>query len=151
KEESQPYLLSFTKDARERWVRFYNEWAKRQAESEGEIAASLSKLEGFAARFALLHHVVTLVHLEVDDRREVGVRSVEAGITLCRWFADEAARIYAMLAETEQERNERRLVEYIEGRGGSVTARDLQRANKKKYPTAEDADAALNGLVEAGI
>src|SRR5262249_47863921 len=36
-------------------------------------------------------------------------------------------------------------------RGGSVTARDLQRANNRKYPSASFAEIALDQLAEAGL
>ncbi len=147
----QPHVLRMNPQAKENWVAFYNAWAKEQMAVEGELAAAYSKLEAYAARFALLHHVVTCVHLEVDDRREVSPRSVEAGVTLCRWFANEARRIYMTLAETEEQRDTRRLVEFIQARGGRITVRELQRANSKKYPTREDAEAALSVLVDGGV
>src|SRR5262249_18276241 len=63
----------------------------------------------------------------------------------------EARRIYAVLAETQEERATRQLVEFIRGRGGKAAARDLCRSNARKYPTAEVAETALQGLVQAGL
>src|SRR5262249_40155162 len=97
KREKAPRVLDLSPEAKELWVAFYNSWAAEQAAVEGEVAAALSKLEGYAARFALLHHVVTLKGLDCDDAlHPVGVRSIEAGITLARWFGAEARRIYTM-------------------------------------------------------
>src|SRR5262249_34113191 len=59
--------------------------------------------------------------------------------------------IYATLSESEAERDARRLVEFIDSRGGRVTARELQRSNSRKYPTADPAERALANLVEAGM
>ena len=56
-----------------------------------------------------------------------------------------------MLAETEEQREARRLEEYIRGRGGRITIRDLQRANNRRYPSAEAAEIALAALVDAGL
>src|SRR5262249_33944134 len=70
---------------------------------------------------------------------------------LCQWFADEARRIYATLTESAEDRDARRLVEFIRSRGGRVTARDLQRSNDRKYPDRETAEAALNTLALAGV
>ena len=67
-----------------------------------------------------------------------------------RWFAHEAERVYAMLGERAEDTIERRLVEFIQARGGSITARELQHANGQKYPSAEKATAALDALVTAG-
>jgi DNA polymerase I-like protein with 3'-5' exonuclease and polymerase domains len=55
------------------------------------------------------------------------------------------------LSETEEERDTRRLVEFIRSRGGKVTARTLQRSNSRKYPAVEPAEAALEALVQADL
>jgi hypothetical protein len=146
-----PGVLRLDPAAKQLWVEWYNEWAGEQAAAEGEMAATLAKLEGGAARLALLHHVATMTHLETDDCRPVGLRSMEAGITLARWFAAEARRILAMLGESEQECTLRRLVEYIQGQGGRITVRALQKAYSRRYRTSEQAHEALDSLVQAGL
>jgi DNA polymerase I-like protein with 3'-5' exonuclease and polymerase domains len=148
--EPVPLALKLSPEAKARWVSFYNSWALEQAAAEGELAAAYSKLEAYAARFALLHHVVSCVGLGVDDHREIGPKSVEAGVRLARWFANEVRRIYATLTESNEERDTRRLVEFVQARGGRLTVKELQRSNSRKYPTAETATAALEALVTAG-
>src|SRR5262249_49649457 len=118
---------------------------------EGETAAALSKLEGMAARFALLHHLVTHAARDSDDCDPVGKDSIDAGVRLCRWFAREFERIYAILSETTEEQDTRRLVEFIRARGGRITVKELQRSTSRKYPTAALAEAALEGLVAGGL
>src|SRR5262245_38426947 len=51
----------------------------------------------------------------------------------------------------EEKRDARRLVEYIRGRGGRITARALQKSNNRKYQDADQAKAALDMLVRAGL
>ncbi|HEY1379752.1 MAG TPA: DUF3987 domain-containing protein, partial [Gemmataceae bacterium] len=151
-DEKVPHALALAPDAKAAWVAFYNAWAREQAAAEGELAAAFSKLEGYAARFALIHHVVTLTGLDcIDTEHPVGVRSVEAGVALCRWFAAEARRIYAILSESDEERDARRLVEFVRARGGRITVRGLMRANCRRYPDATTAEAALAALVDAGL
>lgn len=149
--ERGPHVLTLSPEAKQVWVAFYNEWAREQAAAEGELAAALSKLEGYTARFALLHHIVSHIYVDSDDRRSVGLKSIEAGITLTRWFANEARRIYQMLTEDDEERDTRRLVEFVRARGGRITVKQLQRSNSRKYPTAESAKAALEALVGANL
>src|SRR5262249_30943318 len=103
--EAVPQVLRLSPEGKAAWVQFYNEWADEQAAAEGEIAAALSKLEAYAARFALLHHVVTHVALETSDLRPVGPASVQTGVALSRWFAHEAQRVYSILHETEEARD----------------------------------------------
>src|SRR5262249_41954187 len=81
----------------------------------------------------------------------VGLRSVEAGIALAKWFAAETRRIYAMLSETEAEAGDRHLIEWIQSRGGRTTIKQLQRSNQRRYPSADDARAALGRLVDSGM
>jgi hypothetical protein len=146
-----PYPRNLSPAAKEAWVAFYTDFAREQAEAEGDVAAALSKLEGYAARFALIHHVVTHVGLDTHDDRDIGPCSVEAGVTLARWYAQEARRIYAALRESDVERQTRCLLDWVRSRGADgVTARDLRRSNAGRYPRSEDAEAALAALVEAG-
>jgi DNA polymerase I-like protein with 3'-5' exonuclease and polymerase domains len=149
--ERVPHVLPLSRDAKAVWVAFYNDWAGEQAAAEGEQAAAFSKLEGYAARFALLHHVVSHRAVDADDVRAVGARSVEAGIALARWFAGEARRLYTTLSESAEERETRRLVEFIRARGGQISVKELQRSNARKYPTAPAAEAALDALVEGRL
>jgi DNA polymerase I-like protein with 3'-5' exonuclease and polymerase domains len=150
--EKVPYVLALSPDAKAAWVAFYDSWAREQAAAEGELAAAFSKLEAYAARFALMHHVVTLIGLDCDDTAHpIGVKSIEAGVALCRWFATEARRIYAILSESAEERDARRLVEFVQARGGTITVRGLMRANCRRYPDADTAEAALTALVAAGL
>jgi hypothetical protein len=149
--EPVPFALRLSPEAKSAWVDFYNEWAQRQAAAEGEIAAAYSKLEAYAARFALLHHVVSRVARGEDDSDPVEPTSVEAGAALCRWFAAEAGRIYSTLSQSAEEREARRLVEFVRARGGTLKPRELMRGNCRKYPTTEAAEAALDVLVQSGL
>jgi hypothetical protein len=146
-----PFIVKLTPEAKAAWVKFYDEWAARQAEAEGELAACLAKLEAYAARFALVHHIVSRVAEGRDDCDPVEVASIEAGATLASWFAYEAERAYAVGRCSDEERQMRRLLEYIQGHGGEVTPRTLHKANRSKYLTPEAAEAALEALVRGGL
>ena len=149
--EQVPHALKLSPEGKVAWVKFYNEWAGEQSAVEGELAAAFSKLEGYAARFALLHHVIERVARDDDDLVPIGPESIAAGVTLCRWCAQEARRIYSTLTESDEECDTRRLVEFIQGRGGSISIRELQRSNNRKYPDKVCAEAALEALVVAGL
>jgi hypothetical protein len=148
--ELVPFTFRMTPDARDHWITFYNEWAEEQNFVDGDLAACYSKLEAYAARLALLHHVASHVHVE-EFSDPIEPVSVEAGITLARWFAAEARRIYVILGETKEQRLARRLVNLIRARGGKITVRQLQRADCTTFRSADDAENALRGLVEAGL
>jgi hypothetical protein len=150
-DDSEPYILKPSPEAKTAWVRWFEAWGREQAAAEGELAAAFSKLEEAAARFALIHHVATRFDQNQSDLGPVEVESMEAGIALARWFGAEARRVYAALAEDEEQRATRKLVEHIRARGGRITARELQRSNSRKYPSAEAAEAALEQLATDGL
>ena len=54
-----------------------------------------------------------------------------------------------MLSESNEERDIRRLIEFIRAKGGEITARKLHRSNPgaHKYRTAGHAELALDSLV----
>jgi hypothetical protein len=150
-EDLVPFALKLTRPAKETWVAFYNDWAERQAEADGDLASCLSKLEAYAARFALIHHVVSRVASGQDDSDPVELASIESGIVLAKWFADESERVYTVLAESKEQRAVRKLVDWIAARGGRVSPRDLQRSNSRRWPTHDLAEKALQELVDASL
>jgi DNA polymerase-1 len=155
--DPEPFILKLTPEARKEYIRFYNSWADQQAGADGVLASAFSKIEGYAPRLALLHHVVTQVSRRKDDLQPaddcdpVGLESMRAGIELALWFAREARRVCAMLGESEDERNTRRLVEFIQSAGGRITARRLHLANQSRYRRTGAAELALDALVNDGL
>jgi hypothetical protein len=144
--------LTLIPDAKRLWVAFYDDWAEVQHEADDALRPAFSKLEAYAPRFALVHHLVVQATLPAPQPDEpVGADSMAAGIALARWFAYETQRVYAMLAEDEGQRERRLLVEKVRDRGGRITARQLQRTNQKKYQTAAEAEADLDMLVRDGL
>ncbi|CAN5183045.1 hypothetical protein BH11PLA2_BH11PLA2_07710 [soil metagenome] len=147
--EAQPVLVRLTPDAKAAWIRYYNAHSHEQADLTGDLSAAWSKLEEYAARLALVVHYARWAAGEVADELWLDVASMNAGIALATWFKGEARRVYALLSESDGERDDRRLVEWIGRKGGSVTARDVQQGCRwlKEPGTAE---AALEELVKAG-
>jgi hypothetical protein len=150
-EEPSPHALQFSPDAKSLWIAFFDWWAEQQAAVEGELAAAFSKLEAYSARFALIHHCTTYAGRGESDLEPIGRDSVQAGIAMARWFGEEARRVYATIGENTESRDMRRLVEFIQSKGGKVTVRQLQNSNSRKYPRAQVAEAALEGLVASGL
>ena len=150
-DDGEPIDLELTDDGRRAWIQFFEEHARVLNDLDGDLAAAFSKLEAAAARLALIFHLVRVAagDKSVRDPDRVGVASIEAGVRLVRWFGHEVRRIYGELAIDEEERGSRRLLELIERHDGAITPSDLTRASRR-YPTAEDAEKALIGLVKAG-
>jgi hypothetical protein len=133
------------------WIPFYNAHGAEQISLDDDLSAAWSKLEGYAARLALVHHLARVAANDptLGDPDAVDTVSMAASIALSKWFGYEAKRIYGMLHETDADRDQRRLVEWIERRGGSATAREVQQGCRwLKAPGA--AEAALGELAKAG-
>lgn len=150
---SQSIDIPLSLDGKCEWVKFYNLHAEETAELTCELAAAWSKLEGYAARFALLIH---LIRCASDDPSlvnpdEIDEHSVKAGVTISRWFGSEASRVYQVLnasREKPEARDKRDLIRIIIENGGRITARELMHATRKYRNSASEAEAALNSLVK---
>ena len=121
-------VVGLTTEAKAAWTAYYNQHAEEQSDLSGDLSAAWSKLEEYAARLALVVH---FARWAADDPTlqspdAVDAASMKAGIDLAGWFKAEARRVYALLGETDDDRDRRRLVEWIERKGGSVTAREVQ-------------------------
>ncbi len=134
--------------AKQVWIDFYNRHGAEQAGLIGKDAALWSKLEGTAPRLALIIHLVRVAAGDPAAKPEaIDETSMTAGAALADWFGHEAKRVYATLSETDEQRDERQLVDLIRRQGGWMTARELMR-RCRKYGTADDAEAALELLVK---
>ena len=140
-----PVPLPFSDEALTEWIEFYNAFAERQADTVGDEAAALSKIEGCTARFALLHQLV-----RDPAATEIDIVALRAAVRLALWFADEVVRVYRVLGETEEDAARRRLLEWIGARGGRVTVRELSHG-PREYRGTSVAQEALDGLVTAEL
>lgn len=144
-----PVDLPLTEPARRAWIAFYNDHAAEQATLPPELAAAWSKLEGAAARFALIVELVAWASGDEPEPSAVDVASVAVGIELSQWFGREARRVYGSLAEDDDQRQLRELVEFIRQSGGTVTPRAIMRAGPC-FQTADEAKTALEYLADLG-
>jgi hypothetical protein len=140
-----PKLVTMTPDAKTLFIDFVNKHGIEQTDLDGDLAAAWSKLEGYAARLALVHHLTRWATGGVADDGLLDADSMSAGIELSRWFANEARRVYAGLEETDQERETAELCKLIQERGGTISPRDLARATRKYRQTGK-AEEALGRL-----
>ena len=150
--EPEPGIVRLAPAAKSAWIRFYNEHAQEHVGLTGDLSAAWSKLEGYAARLALVVHLVRWAasDLSLGDPDMVDEESIAAGAALSRWFGRETRRVYAILNETDTDRQSRWLADLVRRHGGSLTTRDLMRCSRS-HQTSEIAEQALNGLVQAGL
>lgn len=151
-DEMEPVLIPLSAEARRAWATFYDEFAGEQESlDDDELGAAFSKLEAYAARFAL---IFTLVKWAAEPARpqptEIDVESMGAGIELARWFAREAGRIYATLRESGGDADRRELAGWMELQDRPVTVRDVVRGRRRYRDDIELARHDLEDLVSRG-
>jgi hypothetical protein len=153
-EEGKPHpvVVGLTPEAKAAWKAYYNAHAREQADLTGDLSAAWSKLEEYAARLALAIHFArwaaddpTLASADVVD-----AGSMASGIALVTWFKGEARRVYSLLNESGADRDQRRLVEWLERRAEPVTPRDVQMGCRWLRESGA-AENALEGLAKAGL
>ena len=138
----EPFPLDMTPEAKALWVRYFNRHRAELLELDDDLAAAWSKLEAYAARFALIIQLATDPASETVDQL-----SMSAAIELSDWFGNEAKRVYSLFVEDEGNRERRELVEWIQRRGGRCTARELAHGCRR-YRAKGEAESALAVLLK---
>jgi len=142
----KPYTLD--KAAKGVWVEFYEENAAAMLERSEFERSAYAKLEGYAARFALIFAAVreTVTQGAVFDG-VVNADEMSRAVELARWFRGGVTDLYAGLRVPE---DTLQVLDYISRRGGAVTVRDLQRGPKQFRGDSTLAEAFLEDLVRDG-
>ena len=140
-----PILLPLEKAAKAEYIAFYNACGETAVESSDHEAYAWSKLRGYCARLALVGQLLRDPHSE-----QVTGETMQSACDLARWSGNEAVRIYAALRETPEQREQRKLIEFIERRGGSVTVRDVMQSFTRLKNDREATERELTNLVKAG-
>ena len=145
-ETQRPLELPLSAAAKTLWVEFYDRHAAAQEGlADGHESAAFSKLEAYAARFALVFAVC-----RNPAATEIDAQSMDDALTLTHWFCAETRRVYGALAETAAERETRELLALIGQHGGNITARELAHG-ARRYRAAGAAEAALEHLAGVGL
>ena len=149
--EPQPRLIQIGKEAKPSWVEWHDRHARDLVDiGIDDLAAHYAKLKGACARIALLFACVdvaaggeAVVYISADAMRRA--------IAVTEWFKGEARRVYGVLSESEADHDRRRLVEWIERRGGGVSVRDLTHSLHRYRNQPDEAKGALDALEQAGF
>ena len=146
-----PGVVKLATDAEAMFGAYYDahnvELEKLTSEAERAIC---TKLEGGAARLALVVHCLRWACGEPGDPFVLDAQSMNAGITLAQWFKCESLRIYRLLHADSAEQRDILLADWISQNGGSMTARDLQHAKGTRFQLSSDAREALDALAKRG-
>ena len=148
-----PLIVRLSPEAKDLFVRFYNSNADERIELQGDMKAAWAKFAGYAARLALVFHLVE----RIDDDKPMDILpgdAMQRAIRLVLWFKREAARILQLLRNTKCEIDfeSKEILDTVEQNGGTITLRDLQH-RRNKYRSKEGSKnviAMLDALVRQG-
>jgi hypothetical protein len=144
-----PRALALDEQASHLWGAFYNALNADMAGQDERARAMLAKIECAAARLALVIHLGRVAAGEGAVANVIDSESMGRGIELANWFRREAQRVYARLAEGDDDREARHLLDLVRRKGGSINGRELVQSSRS-FKTVKDAEAALSRLVDAG-
>lgn len=149
--DPRPRFIPIGIEAKSLWIEWHDHHARELADvPSDDLAAHYAKLKGACARIALLFACVE-VAAGGDAVAYISADAMRRAIAVTEWFKREARRVYGILGETDEEREQRRLAGWIERRGGSVTVRDLTHGLRQYRGDTEAAKSALDALAEAGL
>jgi hypothetical protein len=145
-------IVPLDREAKKLWIDFYNGHNEEAASLVGDLLAAWSKLEETAGRLALILHETKVASRQAKPEL-IDADTMRRALRLTAWFKCETRRVYGILAEDDLDQAARqsddRLAAWIDRQGGTVTARDVV-TGCRWIETADDAEAALKQLVEAG-
>ncbi len=148
-EDGGPRVLDLDPEAAVAWRTFYEEHAGEQFAATGPVAAMMAKAEGWAARLALVCHVIRQAGSETQLANRVDADSIRRGVGLARWAAREWRRVFHGITSGAALEDDAALRQWIAARGGVATARDVARG-LTKYRGPGAAEAALQRLARSG-
>jgi hypothetical protein len=146
----KPRLIGLAVDAKQTFIEWHDRHAREVSDLEDDhLRAHWSKLKGMCARIALLFacaEAVDGMHVSA-----VSLDCVERALRITEWLKRESQRVYTTLAESDEVRASRELVEWISRKGASVTVRDVTHGLWRFRGDAQGARAALDELAKSGV
>ena len=146
-----PRRVELSREAREAYKAFYNRHNEAAAEFTGSFRSALAKLEELPIRLGLVIHLVRWASGEPVNPDIIDVESMEKAIRLTEWHIRETQRFYEWFREHSLGEEDQRLLEWISEKGGEVSVRDVTHGLRQFRGKADEAEAALQRLVERGL
>ncbi len=149
-EDGSPQVIDLEPETATLWETFYREHAAAQFNASGPVGEMLSKAEAWAARLALVCHMIRHAGSEPTLGDRIDGDSLRRGIGLARWAAREWERVFVGMERGSLEADDRALRDWLRGHGGVATARDVQRHGPAAYRAPGAAEAGLQRLARSG-
>jgi len=137
-EKEHPENIGLSDDAKDLFKEIENQYGSEKLNCHPDLKSCWSKTPGRIARIALQHHCVRVVTCENIHPTIIDADSMQSAITIGRWYANEASRVYALLgcgSENEDTREGREILDVLRGLGGSASIAEIgQRKHRYRNP-----------------
>ena len=148
-DDGLPQVLTLEPDALGVFKEWWNEIGQQRLQATGPTKSMLSKAEAWAARLALVCHLIRQAGAEPALRSRIDADSITRGVGLARWAAREWTRVFRLMEQGGDDAADARLREWIVSRGGSASVRDVRRG-LRRYQAPGRAEEGLRRLVASG-
>lgn len=143
-----PITIRLGTDAYEVFRVWHDTVTREASEAASEyLNAALGKLPGQCARLALILHCSEIANGKAERRTHVGRETMGKAIHLANYFGAQARRIAGELVTSPEDRQLKRLVEWLDRRPGART--DLREIYRNGVANIKGADAARRLVEEA--
>lgn len=155
-----PQPIPLSRGAEKKWAQFYTQHADGTFKADDTLKSLYGKLEGIAARFALIFHLVEETTKPKPTKPKklapISAKAMQAGIKLARWFLHENRRIYQYLHVTSSNGNgngtvsdSQHLLELLARNEGEMRVRDIQNCSSR-FSKVQDVKTVVEELEKNG-
>jgi len=149
----EPVTMTWAPQAKARFVEFVNSHgAEMRGLKSDRLKSAWSKLEGQAARLALMFHCIRETYLPSpgDNANTISADTLDAALVWIEWLKNETRRIYYTLSNKGDARQADKLIAFARRKSGSITVRDAARVGAGGRDVAA-VEKLMAGLVAAGF
>jgi hypothetical protein len=127
-EKQHPENVYLTPESEMMFIDIANQYAREKTGCHPDLKSYWSKTPGRIARIALLHHLVRCAAGENIHPCQIDTHSMQSAITIGRWYANEASRVYTLLgcgSETGEARERREILDVLRELGGTASISEI--------------------------
>lgn len=148
-----PVIINLSQEARELWIQFTNEMAAEINDDDFDqplFRGWWMKLQDYTARIALLLHCLEAACEEQRIPPELQRDTLACAIQLISYFKVQVWRIHNLFSADRRSIGAGKILTYLQKNKEvtKISGRDLWRSMRRRFPSQDDFNAALNLLIE---
>jgi hypothetical protein len=150
----RPVILEMRPDARQAWIDWWNSHADEinNPDLPAVLLGPWSKLKSYAARLALIIHLLRLVCEETPYEQQIDLESMQRALRLVAYFKSHLRVTYERITFHPDDQRDMAVLDWIRRKGeGECTARDLLNNRVAGIRKASEAVQVLKSLVDRGL